>query len=296
MNQSKANSGVTVAMIRAFVCLSRLLNLTAACTELKATRQTVRRHITDLEFILGGQLFEVVGRQYTLTSFGESMLEDARSLLTQIDAWSGQSALKRNSSGGLEALQYTDADGNVFYSQQHPVSKIARGGLPLLKKAFVAWGTAETQIEHEAMREIRPYSVLYRKGPLGWVYVHVGEKSAYAKWFGEAMAKSVIGKLITDDNVSDDYDEFMAGSYSRIYDEGGVRFDHIKAHLPREDGTLEPGTFQRLLLGGVFPDGTPGLIIIAAITEQVEIDALRDEERPNLHGYMVMDQLMLAAS
>ena len=296
MNQSKANTGITVSMIRACVCMGRLLNLTRACEELGATRQTVRRHINDLERIFGGRLFEVVDREYKLTELGEKTVEEAKSILVQIDSWSGQSALKRETAGGLESLQYTDRDGNTFYSQQHPVSKIAECDLSPMKKAFVAWGTAATQIEHDAMREIKPYSVLYRKGPLGWVYVHVGEKSAYAKWFGETMAKSVIGKLITDDNVSDDYDEFMAGAYSRIYDEGGVRFDHILAHLPREDGGLKPGTFQRLLLGGVFPDGTPGLIIIAAITDQVEIDALPEGDRPHLSTRWLVDRPLVTAA
>ena len=295
MNHSKANNGVSVPMIRAFVCLSKLLNLSLACAELNATRQTVRRHINDLENILDNKLFEVADRQYKLTTFGADMLEGAQSLLMQIDSWSGQSTLMRQPSGGLESLRYTDADENVYYSQQHPVSHIAMEGLPIMKKAFRAWGTAETQIEHEAMDEIRPYSVLYRKSPMGWVYVHVGEESAYARWLGPKIAKSVIGRLISDDSASDDYDEFMAGAYSRIYDEGGVRFDHILAHMPQEDGKTRAGTFQRLLMGGVFPDGTHGLIIVAALTENVLIDAVRDDERPKLPECLRMDHVLEAA-
>jgi hypothetical protein len=293
LNQSKANNGVTVAMMRAFVCLSAHLNLSKACNELGTTRQTVRRHITDLEAIFGQQLFEVVDRQYELTAYGSELLDEATSLLLRLDTWSGQSSLKKNTSGGLEKLEFTDNDGNVFYSQQHPVSQIALGGLPILKKAFVAWGNAETQIEHKAMDEIRPYTVLYRKGPAGWVFVHVGEESAYTRWFGQTVSRSAIGKLITDDDLSDEYNEFTGGAYSRIYDEGGVRLDHIYAHLPQDGGKPQAVTFIRLLLGGVFPDGTPGLIIFAAITEQVEIDALAVADRPTVPPHMVMDHLLV---
>lgn len=292
MNQSKASNGVTVAMMRAFVCLSAHLNLSKACNELGTTRQTVRRHITDLEAIFGKQLFEVVDRQYELTADGSERLDEAKSLLLRLDTWSGQSSLKKNTSGGLEKLEFTDTDGNVFYSQQHPVSQIALRGFPIMKKAFVAWGNAKTQIEHKAMDEIRPYTLLYRKGPAGWVFVHVGEESAYARWFGPTISRSAIGKLITDDDVSDEYNEFTGGAYSRIYDEGGVRLDHLLAHLPKDGGKPEPGTFQRLLLGGVFPDGTPGLIILAVITEQVEIDALAVTDRPRLSPHIVMDRLL----
>jgi len=289
--QSKNITGITVDMLRAFVCLSKKLNLSKACSELGTTRQTVRRHITDLEAILGEKLFEVVDRQYQLTTFAHDSLDEAKTLIMQLDTWAGQSALKKNTSGGLEKLQYTDSEGRVYYSQQHPVSQIAMNGLPLMKRAFIAWGNAETQIEHEAMAEIRPYTLIFRKGPAGWVFVDVGHESAYARWLGWAWSKSAIGKLMSEDNIGDEYNEFIAGAYSRIYDEGGVRLDHIFAHVPKDGGEPRPGTFQRLLLGGVFPDGTPGLILLAVITENVQIEALDQVEIPHLPTDLVMDSI-----
>lgn len=284
---------MTIAMMRAFVCLSQHLNLSKACDELGTTRQTVRRHITDLEIIFGKQLFEVVDRKYHLTDDGEALLDGAKSLLRQLDIWSGQSVLKKDISGGLEKLQYTDVDGNVFHSQQHPVSEVALDGLPIMKKTFVSWGNAKTQIDHDAMEEIRPYTVIFRKGPTGWLFVHVGKESAYARWFGWAWSRSAIGKLMTDDNLDDAYNEFSGGAYSRIYDEGGVRLDHILAHLPKDGGgDPEPGTFQRLLLGGVFPDGTPGLILLAVITQKIEIDALEEGDLPELAEDLIMDSVL----
>jgi hypothetical protein len=289
--QTKSTSGITVAMLRAFVCMSANLNLSKTCQELGATRQTVRRHITDLETIKGEKLFEVEDRQYRLTPFGHASLPGARSILLQLDTWSGQSSLTRRLSGGLEVSRYTDADGRQFYSQQHPVSQIAVNGLPLFRNALVAWGNAQTCIEHEEMEGIRPYTVLYRKGPLGWVFVDIGTESAYAKWFGWAWSRSAIGKLMNEDNVGDEFNEFIAGAYSRIYDEGGVRLDHLFAYLPKDGGDPQPVTFQRLLLGCVFPDGTPGLVVLAVITSQVEIDALEDAQLPAIPEELRMDTL-----
>jgi hypothetical protein len=276
-------------MLRAFVCMSRNLNLSKTCQELGATRQTVRRHLTDLENLMGEPLFQVTDRQYHLTPHGLASLDGAKSLLLHLDTWSGQSRLTKQFSEGLESSRYVDADGREFLSQQHPVSKIAMNGLPLVRKAFVAWGNAETRIEHEAMEAIRPYSVIYRKGPAGWVFVDIGTESAYAKWFGWAWSRSAIGKLMTEDNVGDEFNEFISGAYSRIYDEGGVRMDHLFAHLPKDGGDHLPVTFQRLLLGCVFPDGTPGLSVLAVITEQVEIDALADDHRPSIPANLIMD-------
>ena len=278
-------------MLRAFVCLSDHLNLSKACDILGATRQTVRRHITDLEAIKGAKLFEVEDRQYRLTPFGRGSLPGARAILLQLDLWSGQSALTRQLTGGLESSRFMDADGRAFYSQQHAVSKIATSGLPLMREALAAWGNAETQIEHPAMEIIRPYVVLYRKGPAGWVFVDVGPESAYARWFGWAWSKSAIGKLMDEDDVGDEFNEFISGAYSRIYNEGGVRLDHLFAYLPKDGGEPQPVTFQRLLLGCVFPDGTPGLIVLVLITKQVEIEALGGAEIPDLADELIMDSL-----
>ena len=289
MYQTKSTSGITVAMLRAFVCMSRNLNLSKTCQELGATRQTVRRHISDLERIKGEQLFKVVDRQYYLTPLGQASLEGAKSILLHLDTWSGRSSLKKKFSQGLEASRYVDADGREFFSQQQPVSKIAFDGVPLVKSALIAWGNAETRIEHKAMEIIRPYSVLYRKGPAGWVFVDVGTESAYAKWFGWAWSKSAIGKLMSDDNVGDEYNEFISGAYSRIYEEGGVRLDHLFAYLPKDGGDPLPVTFQRLLLGCVFPDGTSGLCVLAVITKKIAIDELKEQDRPNIPEELIMD-------
>jgi len=289
--QSKSNSGATIAMIRAFVTLSSHLRLSKTCEDLNATRQTVRRHINDLERIKGGALFEVVERQYHLTDFGKDCLEDARSLLVQFDAFAGQSSLSRSLNAGLEYNRFVDSDGREFFSQQHSVSKVATGGLTLAREALAAWGDAETRIEHPSLQAIRPYTVLYRKGPQGWVFVDVGPESAYARWFGWTWSKSAIGKLMNEDNVGDEFNEFISGAYSRIYDEGGIRLDHLYAHLPKDGEDPLPVTFQRLLLGCVFPDGTPGLTVLALITNNVEIDAIKNMPQPVISKDILMDDL-----
>lgn len=290
MYRSKEKSGVTVSMLRAFVVLSRTLNLTKTCKELQATRQTVRRHINELEAIKGGKLFEVDDRQYHLTQFGKASLADAVSILRNLETWSGQSGLTRQTSRYLESSRYCDGEGREFFSQQHPISKIASEGLPIMRCALSSWGEAHTQVEHVAMQKIRPYIVLYRKGSNGWVFVEVGPESAYSRWFGWAWSKSAIGKLMQEDNAGEDMNEFISGAYSRIYDEGGVRLDHLFAHLPREDSDHPiPVTFQRLLMGCAFPDGTPGLGVLVLITNKVDIDALQGMNIPRAPEDLLMD-------
>ncbi|MDA7429572.1 LysR family transcriptional regulator [Primorskyibacter aestuariivivens] len=268
-------------MLRAFVLLSDCLNLTQASRQLGATRQTVRRHITDLETIKGGSLFELDRQGYALTPLGRETLPDARDILRKIDHWVGTERLARRHSNGLEIASFVDGGGRTFFSQQHPINSLGMTGLPIMKRALAAWGGAGTQIEHPAMADIRPYLVIYRKSPEGWICVEIGEKSAYARWFGWTWSKSAIGRLSHDDNAGDDFNDFIAGAYAGIYQKGGVRLDHLFAYLP--SGTSDqpiPVSFQRLLLGCVLPDGTPALAVLVLMTNQVRIDDLPpDHER-----------------
>lgn len=290
MYQTKGNSAVTVAMLRAFVTLGRNLNLTKTCEQLGLSRQTVRRHIDDLESIKGQALFSIENREYMLTAFGKGSLNDAEAILRQLQTWSGQSKLTRQHAHFLEIAHYLDAGDREFFSQQHPIFRIATEGLPIMKRALAAWGRAYTQIEDPAMADVRPYLVIYRKSPNGWVCVEIGVESAYAKWFGWAWSKSAIGKLSEADNAGDDFNEFISGAYARIHGEGGVRLDHLYAHLPRESNRDPfPVSFQRLLMGCAFPDGTPGLAVLVLMTNQIEIAAMRGKEICALPEDLIMD-------
>jgi biotin operon repressor len=277
-------------MLRAFVALGRNLNLTATCEKLGVTRQTVRRHINDLERIKGQALFVVENRRYALTPFGKGSVSDAETILKQLQTWSNQSKVTRQSTEGLETAHYVDSCQREFFSQQHPISFISKSGLPIMKRVLAAWGQAQTQIEDPAMSEVRPYLVIYRRTRNGWVCVEVGVKSAYTKWFGWAWSKSAIGLPSEADNAGDEFNEFISGAYARIHSDGGVRLDHLYAHLPREasDGPV-PVSFQRLLMGCVFPDGTPGLAVLVLMTNQVDITALPNPETSCVPEDLVMD-------
>lgn len=289
MTRSKGERSITVDMMRAFVVLSECLNLTQASKQLGATRQTIRRHITDLEKIKGGSLFELDQNGYALTNLGRETLPDARDILRKIDHWAGTENLARRNSNGLEIASFIDASGRRFLSQQHPINSLGTAGLPIMKRALAAWGSAATQIEHPAMAEIRPYLVIYRKSPEGWICVEIGEKSAYARWFGWAWSKSAIGRLSHDDNAGDEFNEFIAGAYAGIHQGGGVRLDHLFAFLPRGKSDQPiPVSFQRLLLGCVLPDGTPALAVLVLMTNRVRIDDLAHDHEP-VPDDLVMD-------
>ena len=290
MAKLQSDTLISMDMLRAFDSLARTLNLTETAELLGITRQTVRRQISNLEALKGGELFRLSKHSYSLTNLGASSLAGARSMLRQAEAWSNGFVSDIEASQHLEYAKSVDTEGNTNTSQQHPISAIARFGGPIMKKTLAAWGEVSAQIETAPMLEVRPYLVLYRRSHDGWICVEVGEKSAYAKWFGWAWSKSAVGHLLEDDNAGDEFNRVIAGAYERIYGEGGVRYDHLFAYLPRENTTKNvPVTFQRLLMGCEFPDGTPALAMLSIITRDVEVFGVPEEHFGRVTGDLISE-------
>lgn len=280
MARTRKGTSITFDMLRAFDSLASTLNLSDTADRLGATRQTVRRHISELEEFRGGPLFSLHKQSYALTPLGEASLAGARSLLRQADRWSRGEIQSTTGHQHLEAVAFEADDGSKFLCQQHPVSAVALSGTELVQRTVMAWGAALAQIEAPAMEGIRPNLAIYRRSSEGWVCVEIGDKSTYARWFGWTWAKSAVGRLSEDDRAGSEYNRFIAEAYDRIHGEGGVRFDHLFAHLPRESSDHPvPVTFQRLLMGCVFPDGTPALAVMPSVTPKVVIEGLSAEDK-----------------
>lgn len=270
---------VLYEMMRSFTTLARTLNLSETVSLLDVTRQTVRRHIRTLEEIKGTPLFEVRNRSYVLTEAGAECLDEAERILKESEAWlHGHFVRIKSSDSALEHAIYQDDRGLDFRAQQHPLRRLWIDAPPLLRRGFSAWAKAEFTVETEAMIPIQPYLLLYRQYGEDWICVAVGEKSSYATWYDWARVKSAIGRHVSDSPTQPEIKRFMVGAYTEIITEGGVRLDHIYTQTPREkDGVPKPVSYQRLLMGCAFPDGSPVLASLVARTYTIDIPGLEDE-------------------
>lgn len=290
MARARNGTAVTFDMLRAFVMLARTLKISETAERLQITRQTVRRHISDLECLRGGALFDLKKQAYELTPLGEASLMGALSILRQAESYADGAIRNSSRSHHLEAARHEGADGDKFLSQQHPVSAVALSGTKLVQETLRAWGSGMASIEAKEMAAVRPFLAVYRRSPAGWVCVEIGDQSAYARWFGWTWAKSAVGLLSENDHAGSAYNRFIAQAYDRIHGEGGVRFDHLFAHLPRENSAHPvPIMFQRLLMGCVFPDGTPALAVLTCATPNVEIDGLSDADRASVSTVLMQE-------
>ena len=104
-------------MIRSFVTLAQTLNLSHAVAQLASTRQTVRRHIQQLEKAMGAPLFTIENRRYSLTKVGvEALPEAAISLIGASCGWMA----RRATPTGCCAFRTKSRTDGVFTSSSSP--------------------------------------------------------------------------------------------------------------------------------------------------------------------------------
>ena len=76
-----------VDMLRSFVTLAETQNLSQTVELLGVSRQTVRRHVRELELARGTVFFEPGESRYSLTEAGKNAAEDAQNLIMGMAEW-----------------------------------------------------------------------------------------------------------------------------------------------------------------------------------------------------------------
>ena len=98
-----------------------LYEMMRSFTVLASTRQTVRRHIAQLEELMGVTLFAVDDRRYHLTARGEEALPEALEIMARGKTWALGDL---RSVGGLMRLSHEQPNGWTFYQQQQSLTQI----------------------------------------------------------------------------------------------------------------------------------------------------------------------------
>ena len=113
--------------LRTFVTIAEQGTVSKAALRLRLTQPALSRQMHDLQQELGIQLFDHVGRRLVLTSEGEQLLDECRSLLAQARSLSERTQLLRSSDTGILRFAASpvqiDAVLSTFlhrYSQRYP--------------------------------------------------------------------------------------------------------------------------------------------------------------------------------
>lgn len=259
-------------ILRSYTALASTLNLSRAVEKLGTTRQTVRRHIALLEEAKGTPLFEVENRTYRLTKAGERALPEAEQLLMRGEAWL-QSVTGHVH--GLAQLRISDGDEFVFFSQQYSIGELWQNAEPTIQQAMSDWVASKGQLHAQSFEEIRPYIMVFRQLNGRWIVTEVGEKSSMATWFGLSWARSAIGQELDNLPGGHGFRTLLQDAFNDVLASGGPRYEHIYTRITRYgDNIRRPISYQRLLLGGTYPDGSFALVSVVVRTLDVNIDGV----------------------
>jgi hypothetical protein len=128
------------------------------------------------------------------------------------------------------------------------------------------------------MSHLRPYVLVYRESPNGWICVEVGEESFYALWYGWINARSSIGRPLGQFPGGDEIARLINLPFEEIRRTSGARLDEVVSMIPREPGgDFMPTAYKRLLLGSRFPDGTFALMTFVDRSDEIRITGLSQE-------------------
>jgi len=273
--EKQKNYPLLFEMLRSFVALANNLNLSHTVNELSSTRQTVRRHIQQLEEIKGGDLFQVVDRQYFLTPLGDSVLPEAQDLLARALGWAhGNSSLIN----GLQYINYQAPNGWSLYQQQQPIGRVYSASSDMLRKSLSAWVESGGELEHPAMEAVRPYLMVFRRADDGWLCVELGEDSSFVSWYGWAKARSSIGRDLGAMPGGVNFGRLVNLAYIEVETNQSLRLDHTYTQVAREpDGPLIPICYERLLMASQFPDGSFAMVSTVRRTYDVDVKGVTDE-------------------
>lgn len=262
-------------ILRSFTTLASTLNLSHAVRDLGSTRQTVRRHIAQLEDLKGGALFRINDRQYQLTELGSLILPEALDLLSRAEGWiTGKS----QQVDGLQYLSHIGDDGWSFFQQQQPIGKAYASSGDLLQRVMAAWVASGGEIEHPAMQDVRSALMVFRRVDESWLCVELGDESSYVSWFGWASARSSIGRDLGRMPGGESFGRLVNLAFREVETNQSIRLDHVFTQLRRDnDGPFVPICFERLLLASRFPDGSFALLSTVRRTYDVEISGVSDE-------------------
>lgn len=266
-------------ILNSFVCLARRLNLSHASEELGFTRQTIKRHIAELEAKIGRPLFELDNRKYALTEAGKIALPGAKQILLRANCWfdgmTDRTVLKH--------LEKVDNDSSLNFIQKHSIAQLNQSGPAILRKGFLKWVEAGGRIEHPSLLEMQPHAMNFRKQGTFWICIHIGEKSSMASWLGEADAASSAGELFEESPMTGTYSRDATEAYDYAYYTGDMVYDHISAGLPHvTDGAIDIVNYQRLVVPCLFPNNERLVTSFVFRTNDIKIDNVPESEIPKM--------------
>ena len=128
------------------------------------------------------------------------------------------------------------------------------------------------------MQHVRPFLIVFRHTAAGWVCTEFGAKSYYVEWFGNDFARSSIGRPLRRMPAGEEFATMLDEAFHRVEATQSARLDYVFTHMPKsQGGAAHPVKYQRLMMGGRFPDDSFAVISLISPKSDLCITGLADE-------------------
>jgi len=273
-------------MMRSFVTLAETLNMSKASQELDTTRQTIMRHVADLQSIKGQTFFDETSKKYKLTEAGTKAFNEARLVLQRADRWLGNNP---ELSENFATEMFTGKD-EYLLIQEHSIANIWRYAPDLIRTGLKCWVGSDGRLEHACMKKIRPYLILFREHKNGWLCIEVGEKSSLRNWLGWKWAKSSVGTFLDTSEVAGRDFRHITDAYYHTAASGDICYEHICARFPHpKEVELQNVNYQRLIFSCTLPNNQMVLAGLIARTNEIHIDGISHETLPRMSDEFLIE-------
>lgn len=234
-DRERYNANLLFGYVRSFVRLAYLGDVSIAARELETTRQTIGRHIMELENLLECTLFEAVGANSRMTEWGVLWLPRAEEIFDTCSA----------------LFSKKDKRNTEYRSTQLPLRMLLRdSSISKRLSAFAgAWMLGDKSLSCERMAQFHDHWITYERKKGTWCARSVGANSALSQFYGQDLATNSAGATIQQMISGTELRDEISFLLDSIYTRGGIHFSEVACRLIKP-GTTEPITvlYQRVLV------------------------------------------------
>ncbi len=188
-----------------------------------------------------------------------------------------------NAPEALRRIEYTTAYREVelidtLLMERRDLAEVM-AAKPEIRRAFECWQRTSGRFDERSdselaqlSRQVLTFALSPHEDEL--VFKHTGQDSSYAQVYGTDSAQSQIG-LPSDYNGPDQgFADRVCLSYAAVLAQEEPQYDHVRALIHRDIGEPLWAPYQRLLLPCKQSDGSPLLVCLTTVTQDISIPFL----------------------
>jgi len=111
--------------------------------------------------------------------------------------------------------------------------------------------------------------------------VNAGFNSAYASIYGNSWANKAVGTTYDSETPGKYFSDRVSQAYADVFRTGEPRLDHIRGIVNRPNEESLWSSYQRFLFRGVWYDGSPVLMCLSDLTQNLDIPFFIDDGHIN---------------